>query len=209
MKTLLISSRRASVILGGALLASCGSTFLAKSWHDQSFAGPPLRSVLVCAQSPNAATQRMLEDAFVRELQAHGVTGVECHAVLPPGQTSTEQVDSAVARAGADGVILMTPDVREFPVWEWGPGEDGPPYLDGTPETDAKHDDINTEVEIQTRAYFTQPATPPAAQQRELVWSGISRTLEPTSVRTVVSEAIPKFVRSMTKAGVLPPRSAS
>jgi len=192
-----------ALVFTAILLASCATTTVGSTWRAPDFAGPPLHKVLVCALHPDDADRRMLEDAFVSQLQAHGVTGVPCYGALPPGQPTEAQVREAVTTSGADGVIVTkVAGVKEIPVYGVGPAYYwGPFYGAYGPEWSAVYApgyiQTETEVDLQTRAYSTQ-------QNGELIWFGTSQTFDPASIKDLISQVVPKFISTMTKAGVLP-----
>lgn len=196
------------------LLSSCATTTITRTWRDPSFPGPPLRKVLVCSLSHNDVTRRRLEDAFVQELQADGVTGIQCYNVLPAGKPTGQQVRDAAAAQGVDGMIVTMPaKVKEIPVYGVGPGWAygaepgwGPFYDTWDPDWDAVYGtdyvESETRVSLQAKVYAVQPAG-------RLIWAGTSQTFNPSSTGDLASRIAPRFIDSMARAGVLPPRTTS
>ena len=193
-----------SLVLGSLLLAACATTTIGTTWRAPNFAGPPLRKVLVCALHPDDATRRLIEDAFVRELQGNGVTGIQCYNVLPPGPTNEQQARDAVSTTAADGVLVTkVASVKNIPVYGVGPGYYwGPFYGAYAPEWASVYApgylETETEVDLQTKVYSVQ-------QNGELVWFGTSQTFDPRSIRDLISQVVPKFIHALVKAGVVPP----
>jgi hypothetical protein len=188
-------------LLSGVILTvSCAAT---TTWRSPGFAGPPLRKVLICSEASDEVTRGMTEDAFVRELAKHGVVGVPCDRVVPPGERGTRHLAEAAALTKADGIIVTEPaNVRLQLSNDAGPGETDPPYLDGAVGSLYGPGVVDTVVDVQARAYSTREST---LRDRELIWAGTSQSYEPGSVKAVVSRAVPGFVEAMVKAGVLPP----
>lgn len=192
-----------SVVCAAIFLSSCATTTVGSTWRAPNFSGPPLQKVLVCALHPDDATRRLFEDAFVRELQPKGVTGVQCYNVLPPGQVGEQQIRDAVTTVGADGVIVTkVASVKDVPVYGAGPGYYWGPYYGALPPEWASvyapgYLQTETEVNMQTKAYSVR-------QDGELIWFGTSQTFDPASIKDLISQVVPKLIGAMTKAGVLP-----
>lgn len=94
-------------ILFIAGLAACSSFSLTNAWRSPEFAGPPLRKVMVIGLSQSDATRRIFEDGFAQALNAAGVSAVSSYGPLPEkGQIPDEKLKAAVARAGADSVLI-------------------------------------------------------------------------------------------------------
>jgi len=90
-----------------AALASCAaSTQLTSSWGDPAAANRNFTKVVVVGASPNAATRRMYEDAFVAELQSRGIQGIASYSFAGEGQIDKEQAVAKLKEIGADGVIV-------------------------------------------------------------------------------------------------------
>jgi hypothetical protein len=195
-----------------ALLASCVTTTITKTWRDPNFSGPPLRKVLVCSIARDDVTRRRLEDEFVRQLRVDGVTGIPSYTVLPEGQTTAEQVRNAAASQGVDGLIITLPaHVKVTPIYGPGPGwmygayPWGPYYSAWGSDWGAVYGPSyvgeETRVSIQAKAYSAQ-------QNGELVWAGTSQTIDASSIATLVGQIVPRFISAMAASGVLP-RAAS
>lgn len=178
----------------GILLSSCAMTTVSGIWRSSSFAGPPFRRVLICARSHDDATGRLLVDAFVRELQANGVTGAPCPAVLSTGKSTAQQLKAA-ASGVADGIIFArVASLKQTPIYDDTPGA-------GWSSADGSHEaQIETDVRLQANAYSV-------GQGGKLIWSGTSETFDPASAGGFVSQVVPRFINAMASGGVLPPRA--
>ena len=90
-----------------AALTSCAaSTQLTSSWGDPAAANRNFTKVVVVGVSPNAATRRMYEDAFVAELGTRGVQGIQSYTFAGDGQLDKDQAVAKLKEIGADGVIV-------------------------------------------------------------------------------------------------------
>lgn len=95
------------------LLAGCqvGSTRVLSEWQDAALSERPFRQLVIVALEKNEGLRRILEDEFVRQLGAVGVTAL---ATYPEARFSLEAIDADRAAAaeamrglGADGVLLV------------------------------------------------------------------------------------------------------
>ena len=89
------------------LLAGCSTTRLANSWKDPKFSGPPLTNLLVIGVSRSEANRRIFEDTFSQRLHAAGIKAAASYTLIPEsGEIPHDRVEEAVARVGADGVLV-------------------------------------------------------------------------------------------------------
>lgn len=166
-----------------ALLSGCQSTSLRSAWFDTNFAGPPMRKILVAGAFQSVAEGRVFEDIFVEKLRAAGVDGVASHAVaLDPAKETDAAFDAAVARSGAQGLLLVSVlgvDTRTQVSTTmapgglaWGRGPWGGPSTTAlVPVQRVSQYDLAT---VETKLFDV--AT------RRVVWAGTTTTLNPQSV---------------------------
>ncbi len=87
-----------------ALAAACASTTVVEQWQSPDHAAGPFKRILVVGVTQQAATRRIFEDEFVRQLRGRGTDAVASHAYVPEdGAVSKDRLAAAVARSGADG----------------------------------------------------------------------------------------------------------
>jgi len=88
-------------------LASCaGTTQLTSSWADPALANRGFKKVVVVGATPKSATRRMYEDAFVKDLQSRGITGVQSYTFASEGQIDKDAAVAKLKEMGVDGVIV-------------------------------------------------------------------------------------------------------
>jgi hypothetical protein len=61
----------------------------------------------VIAVGADLAQQRIFEDIVAEKLRTAGVDGVQGYRFLPEGKATEEQMNAAVTRASADGLMLL------------------------------------------------------------------------------------------------------
>lgn len=97
------------VVLGAAAFAGCaGNSTLVNMWRDPAYNQPPMQSVLVVAVRRNPTMRRTLEDAFVHQLEKHGVRATPSYGRFAEAPPDTSQIDDLVNAGGYDGLILAT-----------------------------------------------------------------------------------------------------
>jgi len=160
------------------VVAACASTTMKDSWVDPSVRTVPFAKVLVVAVG-EVTQQRIFEDVMVEKLRNVGVQGVQGYTLLPDGRATEEQMNAAVTRSGADGLMLVRSkgvrtetEVRTTTM----PGPMGPGWYGwygswyGVPE-------------VYQYRIATIETTVFDAYTKKLVWTGVTETFDPTSFR--------------------------
>lgn len=177
------------------LVAACASTSIEQQWRAPQ--ATQLHRVATVMHSRNVTVRRAAEDDMARQLRARGVDAVPGYRILSDQDYRDREAAKARLRAaGFDGVIVMrlaSKDTRlryvpgdfgAYGYWDAGWGAWGPGYYE--PETI---------VRIETVAY--------SLQNNHLVYSALSRTLDPNSVGSLISDVTKKVANAMQKQGVV------
>lgn len=182
--------RLAPSLLAVVLLAGCASTRLTSAWRDSEYAGPPLKKLVVIGVSDEIAARRVFEDDFAKALTDAGVEAIAGYRLLPDKpQRSVEEMRDAVAKSGADG-ILVARAIRTERRTQFSPGTMTmmPAYgyhsfwgyygsASVVSEPRLYQYDI---VTIETNLW---PAT-----DGKVMWSGLSETTDPESIKKSTAE---------------------
>jgi len=96
------------LLLAGAFLVSaCSATVLSGSWSDPSYAGGPVRKVMVIGVTDNDLVRRMFEDEFTRQFKDRGVTARSSYTMFTYAQLKDRQaVEAKVREQGIDKVLV-------------------------------------------------------------------------------------------------------
>jgi hypothetical protein len=197
-----------SLAFATLLVSACATTTFQTTWRN-----PEAKPIKLAGQkvvglfiSNKPALRRTAEDAMAREITARGAQGVPAYTVLD----DTEIRDRAAAKAklaslGFSGVVVMrivgretqyryepgywwtVPHYHHFWGGYWGYGWTTvyePGYLD-----------VDRIISVETLVY--------SFVQDELVWAGISRTIDPAGIDSFVSELARAVTKEMAKEGVL------
>jgi hypothetical protein len=209
------SSRKQIAALGPVLLlasslAGCATSRIDNSWAEPSATAQSfqLNKVLAVALARDGAIRRSTEDAMDRAISA-GPRGQSGQLAVHPSYTlleDTELVKTDVTRrkveaAGYDGAVLIryvtteqrvTVDPPMYHGGFWGYyGYGGGPmmYDPGSVRTD-------TILKLQISIY--------SLREDKLLWSGVSRTVNPSQVEKVVGEIADAVRKDLEKRGLAP-----
>jgi hypothetical protein len=182
-----------------ALLAACATTHLKDSWKDPQFSGAPFRNVLVIGISRSDANRRLFEDGFVQALRAAGIEASASYPLLPEeGQLPKERIEQAVARTGADSV-LVTRVLRVQHKVDVSPSYVGPgPGFYGWYGASWE-----AAPEIYSYDVMTIESTLWDIKREKAVWSGISESIDPEDVAKVTRELAKELIAKMKEDKVL------
>jgi len=168
------------IAIGAAALvvAACASTTMKDSWVDPSVRTVPFAKVLVVAVG-EVTQQRIFEDVMVEKLRNVGVEGVQGYTLLPDGRATEEQMNAAVTRSGADGLMLVRSkgvrtetEVRTTTM----PGPMGPGWY-------GWYGSWYAVPEVYQYRIATIETTVFDAYTKKLVWTGVTETFDPASFR--------------------------
>ena len=187
----------------GILLHGCASTKVAETWVNDSYTGGPVSDVLVIGVTNQETIRRTFENKFVQELNAIGVEAVssaDALAIQADQKVEKEDVLKVVEKYGNDAV-LITHLVSEDKIKVYHPpryygdyyGYYGYAY-------DFSHQPgyytTDTIVSLETNLYDVKTEKP--------IWSGQSRTWNPSSDKKLIDEVIKTVIKSMQENNLLP-----
>jgi hypothetical protein len=190
------------------LAGGCSSSELANLWKDPEFPKEPIRNVLVVALKQDALKRRLWEDGFADALQKQGVQTTASYRLFPSALPDTQQVVDVVRERGYDGVIVVHKlDTETSTRYVEG-------YVATRPVTAVSHwsgayytyyEDVYrpgyTETERVVRYQVDVWST---LEGGRLVWSGTSRTLNPSSGDQVRTEITGLIVPELSRKRVIP-----
>lgn len=199
---------RIAVVAAALAPLACSTTTFESTWRAPDAAPIRLegRKVVALFFSKNPATRRRAEDAMAREISARGAEGIPGYTVLSDQAIKDEEASKAKLESlGFSGTVAMRvvgretqyayapatvwvyPHYRHFwgGYWRWGWGTVWEPgYLT-----------VDKIVRVETLVY--------SFERDELLWAGVSRTVNPDQIETFISELAAAVVKQMTKDGLL------
>ncbi len=195
--------------LAGAalLLSACATTTFESTWKAPDAAPVRLAGKKVAAifMSRDSATRRRAEDAMAREITARGAEGVPSYTVLSDADVRDEPAARAkLDEQGFSGTVVMRvvgqnlqytyqpslwtgPHYHHFwgGYWGWGWGSAWEPgYVS-----------VDRVVRVETLVY--------SLKRDELLWAGVSATLDPTRLEDFIGELATSVSKEMSRDGLL------
>ncbi|TMH83781.1 MAG: hypothetical protein E6H49_01240 [Betaproteobacteria bacterium] len=90
-----------------ALLASCATSRLVAQQSNPDYVGKSFKSVMVVAVTSDELIRRTFEDRMVALLGQRGTKGIPAYAAVGSrGQVEEADLRQAIARSGAEGVLM-------------------------------------------------------------------------------------------------------
>ncbi len=203
------------ILLGlcALLLAACATQPPVTSvWTTSRQIGHPYQRLVVLGVSISPKVRRAYEDNFIKQLVSQGLNAQAGHDLIPDRNLGRiNRVMNALGRAKADAVIIV------HLVADKARGSKPSARIAAVP--DHYHTLIGyfSAVYTQIRApdYYNNPqglrleVNLYDLKQERLVWSGLSRLLDPNSERTTISQVIGEIIAQMGRDGVLPQPAVS
>lgn len=191
-----------------AVLSACVSTSILDRWKDPSYTGPALHKVLVVGVQKNEGRRRLWEDAMVAALIHQGVQASASWTVFPTKAPSADELAATATHDGFDGVLashFVSASQRLYWMpgyagvgfgWQWRYyGYWGAAYDPGFVETEDRAD-YQTDV-------FTVDAN-----GGKLIWTGITRSIDLSSTRSITEDISRVLVPALAKEGILATRGS-
>lgn len=194
---------RSLLLVLAALLAGCASTSIRDSWVDPSVRSLPFQKVLVVAVGGDLAQRRIFEDVVSARLAGSGVQGVPGYRFLPDGKATEAQMDAAVVRSGADGMMLVRfrgvqthTEVRAAVAS--GPGVFGPGWYGWYGGWYSVPEVIVVRIATIETSVFD-------VYTKKLVWTGVTETFDPASFRKEADGLAEIIVGALVAHRLVPP----
>lgn len=105
MMTTVTRTRFVIMAIASLAFSSCATTHFSRTWKDPSYAGGPLKKMLVIAVRKDQLQRQNWEDGFVQALSRHGVDATASHRLAPVTLPDTNLIN-VVARNGSFAGML-------------------------------------------------------------------------------------------------------
>lgn len=188
-------------------VAACATTQMTNVWRSPNYQGAPNLRILVLGVGPNPANVKIWEDAMAKKLKSLDRQPVTGYSVLPPGQMVDKAEIMALVKQNNIDLVLVTRFVSQktqvdyvpptvtyvpppayygfYPYYSYGYGVAySPGYVTET-----------SVVFLETNAY--------SAADESLVWSGVSKTFDYSSVGDVASSVASAVAQSLVQTGII------
>jgi len=198
-------TKLAAAVASALILAGCATTTFVSTWKNPTVSPlekPKGQTVVACVAADDQYIRHDAEDTLAAELTKRGFKGVSSYTILLPGLKDETLARAAFEKAGAIGVVVVRPlaadqEVSVTPVYTgsyyggfwggyWGYGW-AHPYASAEVHTD-------TVIIVETLVY--------SLKHNKLIWSGRSRTTNPSKVASFVKDLVVNVAWEMKKAHV-------
>ncbi|HEX4884059.1 MAG TPA: hypothetical protein VFX05_07965 [Casimicrobiaceae bacterium] len=200
-----MTARRLFLAAAALALAGCASTTIRDSWVDPAYSGPGFRRILVLGVSSDVTNRRVFEDIMAQRIAATGVEAIPAYVHLPEsGKVPETTLDAAVKASGADALVMSRVrqiDRRTDVYTSMAPGPAFAPwgwygwYSGWYPVTEVRQYDIAV---VETTVFD--------AASKRVVWTGMTETYAPRSIREDAPGFADVIVRALAERGLLPAR---
>lgn len=202
--------RTAALIALALALSACSTTRFTSAWRDPAYAGPPMKKIVVIGVSEEVAARRVFEDGFAQALTAAGVEALPGYRLLPEKpDRPAEQLKEAVAKVGADGVLVARA-LRTEKRTEYTPG-----HITVMPSFGygnfwgfyGAH-----AVVTEPRAYEVQVVTIETnlwpARDGHVLWSALSESTDPSEVARLTKDLSELVIKALREQKLIAPAPA-
>jgi hypothetical protein len=189
------------------LLSSCASTTLDGVWVDPEYAGEDMDNFLIIAIAESEGNRRSYESTVAEKLSKKNVRAIPGHTVLPNGQDINEDTVGPVIDENNIDAIVVTRVLGVDQSTSYVPGSTYAvpnSYYYGfygyySRSYAVVHEpgyyQENTTYLLETNLYD--------ASNAKLVWSGISKSFNPSSASQVIGELSTLVVDNLKKNGLI------
>jgi hypothetical protein len=183
-----------AVALGFA--ACAGSTTIEQSWKAPDLPPSNLHNVVTVYISRDVTVRRAVEDSMAQKLAPLGVRAVPAYSILSDDELKDrERAKAKLAAGGYDGVVALRLVGKETKIVAtpsnfygyWGtawPGAYDPGYLS-----------TETVVRVETNVF--------SLADDKLVWSGISKTIDPNTIRSTIDDVTKVVAKALEKQQII------
>ena len=182
------------ISLIGLMVACSPSTQITKSWTDPSLkpgGTVPFKKVLVVAPLKDESSRRIAEDKIVSQIKK--VVAVPSYNYIQPADTDQEKLEEKLKKDGFDGIILMRlTDVNKSVSYTPGTAYGG--WYGYRYATPGYYSEDKT-FYVETNFY--------SLDQKKLLWSGTTSTLNPTRLDQTLDEIITAIKNNLIEKGLI------
>lgn len=180
----------------------CATTRVVESWRNPDARPTQFRKVLAVAVVSDPALRRQAEDEVISHLRSPDE--LPSRAVIPDAERGDVEKAKARLRAGGfDGAVVLRPLGVEERVTYVPPSYGAGPYSSfwgyygyaWDHSYDPGYTRVDTILRVEVLIY--------SIERDALLWSGVTETFEPQSLRTVVTDIAAAVVTVLEREGLL------
>jgi hypothetical protein len=206
-----IGKLRAKMAVACTMLAmvavSCSApTQLAESWSDPGYAPKPVKKVMVVGLGESQRRVIVFEDAMASQFAARKLEAIKGNTITKTAG-DLESFKEAVRQSGAELVtISRLVDVSDESVYHPG----GTAYMPMTgyygmgPYYSSAYVAVNDPGYVTTSKVYKVETNVYDVATEKLVWSGLSKTTDPTDLQQTVNEIAAVVIQDLVGRKIIP-----
>ena len=207
LKSFAVKTSRLYVALLLLSISACSSTTLVSRWNDATYTGPQFHKVLVIGMIKEDIDRRYYEEEQAKIVRAEGGQAVTSYTLIPDLSTVDDKTKmiAIVKQTGVDSVIITSlqaidKNQRTVPARvdyrpAMGHGYYGYYRSSYQAVYQPAYTVTDTIVRLETRLY--------AAATEEMVWGGITESLNPDSIDEIIKETADVIGSDMREHGLI------
>lgn len=209
MKLLLKRSAALLALTGLAVLTGCSTTQFTTTWRAPDAQQLHLESgtkVGALVVHPEKSVERAAEDALAAELNARGLQGVSAYSILGDSDVRDEAAArAAFAEAGAAAVVVMRGIGEQTEVDYRAPTYHTAPTYSGFwgGYYGYSWDTVYDPGYLRTTRIVTVETLVYDLESNKLIWTGHSRTVDPSKLGSFMKEIVDEAAKQMRKDGLI------
>jgi len=177
-----------------ALVASCASTEMTSTWTDPAAKGAALSKVAVVCMTKDAGLRRIAEDTTAGNLA--GAKAIPSYQIL--GDMDLKDLDAVKSKLQAAGInavlVMRVTGVSEQVTDVGGPYGSFDGYWGY-----AAGAVYGGPMGVQTEPIVHMVSNLYSLQQNKLIWSGVSKTFDPSSSQAFITDVSKAVAKSLEK----------
>jgi len=181
------------IVTLAALVASCASTEMTSTWTDPAAKGAALSKVAVVCMTKDAGVRRIAEDTTASNLA--GAKAIPSYQIL--GDMDLKDLDAVKSKlqaAGINAVLVMrmtgvTEQVTDV----------GGPYGSFDGYWGYAAGAVYGPMGLQTEPIVHMVSNLYSLDQNKLIWSGVSKTFDPSSSQAFITDVSKAVAKSLEK----------
>jgi hypothetical protein len=203
MRRVLVALVLTVIVLGCA----SGGTQMVQVWYDEQFVPDDYQTIMVIALSSDQTRQRLFEDAMVAALTDADTRAFSSARLIPPNKEKDEALLRQVMQDQEATLVLTSRLISVDDEQEYVPGTaySYPSYYGGGwyPYYYRTYDTVYTPGYVVSYKVVSLETTLHDVETEQLVWSGVSQTVDPSSVNQAIHSITDKVASDLRAAGIV------
>ena len=187
------------------VLVSCAGTELTATHKYKSFDAGYVNSILIVGVSDDAAMRKLFEETFAKRFSRAGVNAVSSMAIISPEKEMDKDTIKSAAVANSMETVLVTHLAGSGEKKVYQPAANGPsrsaryfgnyyPSIYSSARSSGMYKDRKF-VKLVSNLYETST--------EELVWGGVSESIDPKSAERISDTLVEKVIKDMRKNNLI------